>query len=127
MIEEATFSIFDITTWNPNVALELGIAVGLGEDYYILFNPEHDPEQTNVPSDLGGIDRLQYEDFASLKAELRRLMEQQFGPPGGEDSRDGSAGSGDSFNDAVEKLRDQVPRIVETTPGIQMGGIATDN
>lgn len=120
MIEQSVFSIFDVTTWNPNVALELGIAVGLDEDYYILFDPTRD--QTEVPSDLGGIDRLQYEDFSSLKDELRRLMEQQFGSPGEDATGDSS---GESFNDVIEALRDQVPRIVEDNPGIQMGGIAT--
>ncbi len=28
MIKESGFAIFDITNWNPNVALELGIATG---------------------------------------------------------------------------------------------------
>jgi hypothetical protein len=32
MIEEAEFSIFDVTTWNANVALELGVAMGKGLD-----------------------------------------------------------------------------------------------
>lgn len=121
MIEQSTFSIFDITSWNPNVALELGIAVGLDEDYYILFNPSHD--QTDVPSDLGGIDRLQYEDFSSLKDQLRRLIEQQFGSPD-EETASGSA-SGESFKDLLETLRGQVPGVVEANPGIQMGGIAS--
>jgi hypothetical protein len=103
------------------VALELGIAVGLDEDYYILFDPSHD--QTDVPSDLGGIDRLQYEDFSSLKDQLRRLIEQQFGSPD-EETASGSA-SGDSFKDALETLRSQVPGIVEANAGIQMGGIAS--
>jgi hypothetical protein len=121
MIEGATFSIFDITSWNANVALELGIAVGLNEDYYILFNPEHD--QTDVPSDLGGIDRLQYSDFTSLKSELSRLMEQQFGAPEDEEQESGS--TGDSFNQQIEQLRAAVPDIVSTRPGIQIGGIAS--
>jgi hypothetical protein len=121
MIEGATFSIFDITSWNANVALELGIAVGLNEDYYILFNPEHD--QTDVPSDLGGIDRLQYADFTSLKAELSRLMEQQFGAPEDEEQESGSPG--DSFNHQIDELRDAVPDIVSANPGIQIGGIAS--
>jgi hypothetical protein len=121
MIEEATFSIFDITTWNPNVALELGIAVGLDEDYYILFNPEHG-SQSDVPSDLGGIDRLQYKDFSSLKDELRRLMEQQFGRPDDEDSEKGS--TGESFNEYTDQLRSKIPEIVSANPGIQIGGIA---
>jgi len=32
------YCIFDISTWNPNVALEIGLAEGLGVDYYILLN-----------------------------------------------------------------------------------------
>ncbi len=121
MIEEAAFSIFDITTWNPNVSLELGIAVGLGEDYYILFDPTVD--QTDVPSDIGGIDRLQYKDYATLKSELRRLLEQQYGAPSDEESSE--AGRGDDFNAHIERLRGEDPSIVEADPGIQMGGIAS--
>ncbi len=121
MIEQSTFSIFDITSWNANVALELGIAVGLDEDYYILFDPSHD--ETDVPSDLGGIDRLQYDDFSSLKVQLRRLMEQQFGSSG-EEAATGSA-SGESFKDLLDGLQSKVPGIVKANPGIQMGGIAS--
>jgi hypothetical protein len=121
MIEEAAFSIFDITTWNPNVSLELGIAVGLEEDYYILFDPTAD--QSDVPSELGGIDRLQYQDYATLKDELTRLLEQQYGAPSDEESAEGS--QGEDFNAHIERLRGEVPSIVEADPGIQMGGIAS--
>jgi len=79
MMEEAEFSLFDITTWNANVALELGVAMGRGLDYYILFNPEN--EEGDVPADLGGIDRLQWTSHAELHGELSRLMRQQFGAP----------------------------------------------
>jgi hypothetical protein len=74
MIEAADFGIFDITTWNPNVTLELGIAVGANRDYYIAFNPTVD--QAEPPADLGGIDRIQYTDYAELDEQLDRLMSQ---------------------------------------------------
>jgi hypothetical protein len=119
MIQMAGFGIFDITTWNPNVALELGISLGLKEDYYVLFDPTKG--QTTIPTDLGGIDRLEYEDYSSLKEGLRRLLEQQFGAPGDPD-RSGS--TGDDFNTLIEQLRVEALEVVAEEPGIQIGGIA---
>jgi hypothetical protein len=37
-IKAADYCIFDISTWNPNVALEIGLAEGLGAEYYILLS-----------------------------------------------------------------------------------------
>jgi hypothetical protein len=87
-IEEAEFAIFDVTTWNPNVALELGVAMGAEQDYYIVFNPTN-VNQGDVPSDLGGIGRLQYRSYAELEEEVSRLMRQQFGAPGEGAGREG--------------------------------------
>ena len=39
-IVRTDFSLFDISGWNANVTLELGLAEGLNKDYYILFRPE---------------------------------------------------------------------------------------
>src|SRR5205823_10851369 len=54
MMTGAAFCLFDITLWNANVALELGIAYGLRLDYYILFDPTKG--NPDVLSDLRGID-----------------------------------------------------------------------
>jgi hypothetical protein len=35
-IKAADYCIFDISTWNPNVALEIGLAEGLGAEYLHL-------------------------------------------------------------------------------------------
>jgi hypothetical protein len=116
------FSIFDITTWNPNVALELGIAVGAEVDYYIAFNSTI--EQEGVPADVGGIDRLEYEDYASLGQELERLMTQQFGGPVAE--RDAKAKEqAEEFRAQLESLSNQIPEVVKTNPGLAIGGIAS--
>src|SRR5262249_2489602 len=61
MIAAADFSLFDITYWNPNVALELGIAYGRGLDFYILFDPTKEEEE--VLADLRGIDRIEYTSY----------------------------------------------------------------
>ncbi|MBS1844260.1 MAG: hypothetical protein JST53_07565 [Actinobacteria bacterium] len=119
MIKLSGFGIFDITNWNPNVALELGIAIGLGEDYYVLFDPTK--EESVIPTDLGGIDRLEYRDFTSLKEGLRRLLKQQFGAPGDPDL---PTGAGHELNRLIDRLRIQALHLVSREPGIQIGGIA---
>lgn len=39
-IRGSDFALFDISAWNPNVTLELGIALAMSEDWYICFNPD---------------------------------------------------------------------------------------
>ena len=61
---KADFSIFDLSDWNPNVALELGLTQGLrkkpGKPYYIVLNTRR---SENVPSDIQGIQRLEYTSY----------------------------------------------------------------
>jgi hypothetical protein len=58
-ITKSDFSIFDLSDWNPNVALELGLSEGLkkkvGKDYYILLNTRRSGD---VPSDIRGVAEL---------------------------------------------------------------------
>ena len=56
-LEKCDFAIFDITGWNPNVCLELGLAKGMGINYYILNN---NTVKKDVPSDIKGIERVDY-------------------------------------------------------------------
>lgn len=63
-IGKADFSIFDLSDWIPNVALELGLAEGLkkrpGKNYYIVLNTRR---SSDVPSDIRGIQRLEYTSY----------------------------------------------------------------
>jgi hypothetical protein len=120
MIQEAEFSLFDVTTWNANVALELGVAIGARLDYYILFNPAM--QQGDVPADLGGIDRIQYTSYGELKAGLERLMTQQFGAP---EPSEKTRQAGSEVMTRFEELQSQIPEIVRAEPGLQIGGIAS--
>lgn len=63
-IAKSDFSIFDLSGWNSNVALELGLAEGLKHKalkaYYIILNTRRSRE---VPADIRGIQRLEYTSY----------------------------------------------------------------
>ena len=63
-INKFNFSIFDLSDWNSNVALELGLAEGLKKQslkkYYILLNTRR---SKNVPSDIQGLQRIEYTSY----------------------------------------------------------------
>jgi hypothetical protein len=65
-ISAADYCMFDISTWNPNVALEIGLAEGLRVDYYILLNRNL---KKNVPADIQGLQRIEYTSLSSLDAD----------------------------------------------------------
>ena len=72
------FSIFDVSGWNANVALELGIAYASPSvDWYICYNPAKNAHK-DVPSDLRGIDRIQYGDLSDLERNLVVLLDQRY-------------------------------------------------
>ncbi|MDG6913402.1 MAG: hypothetical protein JRN35_10035 [Nitrososphaerota archaeon] len=81
-IQSSGRSLFDVTYWNPNVTLELGLAYGLGEKDRILISLNtslHGAER--VPSDLAGIDRLEYSDFPDFKTQfIEKHIETRFLP-----------------------------------------------
>src|SRR5262245_65629989 len=76
-IRQADFSLFDITSWNPNVTLELGIAYATSQPWYICFNPGR-TDAKEVPSDLRGLDRIQYTSFSDLEDRLSILIDQHY-------------------------------------------------
>jgi len=56
-IEKSDFAIFDISGWNPNVCLELGLAQGMKKDYYIINN---NTIKKDAISDIKGIERIDF-------------------------------------------------------------------
>ena len=118
MMAAAAFSLFDITLWNPNVALELGIAYGRRLDYYILFDPTKG--KADVLSDVRGIDRIEYRSYKELGHHLSKLMRDQFGAP----EREQEEGSRDLVAQ-MEALRERVPEILAVSPGQPIGGVAS--
>lgn len=76
-IRSSDFSLFDISSWNPNVTLELGISLASSDDWYICFNPDK-TDIKEVPSDIRGLDRIQYSSFSELEEKLTILLDQWY-------------------------------------------------
>lgn len=82
-VKTVDFCIFDLSTWNPNVSLELGLAEGLEAEYYILVNRK---QTKDVPSDIKGLQRIEYssvdgyETDALLPSLVRYLVKEQTHP-----------------------------------------------
>ena len=110
-IRDAEISLFDITGWNPNVALELGIAVGLGRRYFILLNHKLD-QNKDVPSDIKGIDRIQYSSNSELEAKLILLIKQELPK---------SSSRSDS---AFETLKLRINEVLASEPGLNLAKLA---
>jgi hypothetical protein len=111
-IKASDFSIFDISGWNPNVTLELGIALALSENWYIAFNPAKTPTD-EVPSDIKGIDRIQYSSFSELEDKLSALLEQRYPKQ-----------LRQPLEDYIGTTRNEVKQLLQKQPGLKMNEIA---
>jgi hypothetical protein len=111
-IKASQFSIFDISGWNPNVTLELGVALALSDNWYISFNPDKTPVE-EVPSDIKGIDRIQYTSFSEYEEKLVALLEQTFPK---QDRQ--------PLGDYITALSKDVKDLLGRQPGLKMNEIA---
>jgi len=111
-IRGSDFCIFDISGWNPNVTLELGFAMAIGDQWYIAIDPGK-TEIAEVPSDLRGLDRIQYGSYSELGEKLRLLMEQRYPKR--------KQGGMDSY---LEDQRSEVRRLLQDTPGLTVTSLA---
>lgn len=79
MMSEADLCVFDLTTHNPNVAAEFGIARGRGYAWAIIYctNENLNPKpgrDSSVFSDVKGWDSILYDNEQDLESKLRRLL-----------------------------------------------------
>lgn len=105
-IRASDFSIFDISGWNPNMTLELGFAMAVTEQWYIALNPAK-TEIKEVPSDLRGLDRIEYGSYTDLSSKLTVLMEQRY------PKRKGSG-----IETFLSERRAQVRELLQKNPGL---------
>lgn len=81
LICSSEFGIYDITGWNANVTLELGLALGLNRRVYLAIMSGAD-SPAEVPSDLRGIDRIQFASLAEFRSRLHNVLQEHFGLTG---------------------------------------------
>lgn len=111
-IRESRFGIYDISGWNPNVTLELGLAFGLSERAFIAIDPSK-TDVSEVPADLRGIDRIQYGSYSELQAGVERLLVQEFPVQPTHD-----------VENQLSQLREQTVRIISDSEGLKTPDIA---
>jgi hypothetical protein len=111
-IRESGFGIYDISGWNPNVTLELGLAFGLGEKSFIAIDPSK-TDINEVPSDLRGMDRIQYGSYTELQGGLERLLTQEFPLKPAHD-----------VENQLGQLRDQTMKLITDSEGLKIPDIA---
>ena len=112
-IRSSRFGIYDISGWNANVTLELGLAYGMNERAYVITNPKQHAVG-EVPSDLRGLDRLQYNSFSELQAAVEQILNQEL-PIQPTHTVEGQ----------LVNLRDQVEKLINESEGLKITDIAT--
>ncbi|MCC6406970.1 MAG: hypothetical protein IT453_07380 [Planctomycetes bacterium] len=112
-IRSSRFGIYDISGWNANVTLELGLAYGMNEKAYIISNlTKH--SVNDVPADLRGLDRLQYQSFAELQQSIEKILSQEFPIQLTHD-----------VEEQLTTLRDRAVQLVrETDQGLKISDVA---
>jgi hypothetical protein len=66
-IAATRFGIYDLSNpEKPNVFMELGAAMGMGKPYFIICR-----QGTKLPSDVQGLDRIEYESYVDLTRQLK--------------------------------------------------------
>lgn len=73
MMEAADLILFDLTDANPNVTLELGIAIAAGHPYIVAIRED---AISKLNSDIHGWDQLRYSDEQGLATALLDRIEQ---------------------------------------------------
>lgn len=123
-IRTADCGLYDITFWNPNVLLELGIAVGMDKPRHLLFNPNADQQSlwkflgvkqggSRIPSDLEGYERVEYTDMRTLVSGLERWIASQ-------KLHNNPNQAGHWTN-----LKDRVDTTIRDNPGLLVGEIGS--
>lgn len=80
-IQSAHFGIVDITNYNRNVLIELGMLFGFNKPVLILLkHSKHNlfrrlsNNQLEIPSNIIGIEQIRYNDFADLEVKLKNAL-----------------------------------------------------
>ncbi len=111
-IRISRFGIYDISGWNANVTLELGLAYGMNERAFIAADPSKTVED-DVPADLRGLDRIQYHSYSELQDGVAKLLSQEL-----------PVRVTHQVEDQLKQLRTDATNIVCASEGLGISAIA---
>src|SRR5262249_18948895 len=95
-----------------NVTLELGFAMAVSEQWYIALDPSK-TETREVPSDLRGLDRIEYASYSELQSKLTLLIDERY-------PKRKRAG----LEEILEERRSEVRALLAKSPGLTVKAIA---
>jgi len=111
-LRSSRFGIFDVSGWDPNVLLELGLALGLSERTCVVARTASVQDES-TPADLRGLGRVQYASYEELQDVLFRLLTDELPVPRSHE-----------VEHHVEALREDVLLLVREQPGLRIADIA---
>lgn len=94
------------------MTLELGFAMAIGDQWFIAIDPSK-TDVNEVPSDLRGLDRIQYSSYTELSTNLAVLLEQHYPKK--------ARGTLDSY---LEDRRSEIRDILRSNPGLTIISLA---
>jgi hypothetical protein len=119
-ISDSNICMCDITGWNANVCLELGLAMGLGRRVQLLFKRgrkgfffRSNLSELELPVDIRGHGRIEYTDGRELHTALHGFIEQEV--------RDPHPGV---VNQSFKLMCESVYALIEREPGLKKVEIA---
>lgn len=112
VLRASRFGIFDVSGWDPNVLLELGIALGLNERTCVVAQAGKAADG-RTPTDLRGLERVQYNSYAELQDYLFKLLSDELPVPRSHE-----------VERQVEALREHALELIHGQHGLRINDIA---
>lgn len=73
-IQSSQFGIVELTSFNENVLIELGMMYGFGKPVILLIKKDANKPKIKIPSNIIGIEQVRYNDFSDLSIKLKRAI-----------------------------------------------------
>jgi len=73
-IQSSQFGIVELTPFNENVLIELGMMYGFGKPVVLLKKEDTNQPDIKIPSNIIGIEQVRYDDFSVLSIKLKSAI-----------------------------------------------------
>lgn len=73
-IQSSQFGIVELTPFNENVLIELGMMYGFGKPVVLLIKKGANRPEIKIPSNIIGLEQVRYNDFSDLSTQLKSAI-----------------------------------------------------